>query len=246
MADTQHITENTLRIEVFSQRAKYRKAVLIVGMPLAVIIGAFTNIAFFAGALIFVIVAFFSFNIDHARLAGAVGEEAALEELQKLPNEYILFNQVNIPNPKSKTGYNEADLIVLGSKCVFVIEVKHNNSEIRGSESERVWTAHKVGVGGTPYESEVRNPIAQTKKLVWLLSQELKHRKLRAWVQGLVVYTHPDSAICLEGESSLPIFKLDEINRYILEYADTTVMQSRGDILFALADLKSKSISPDE
>lgn len=69
--------------------------------------------------------------------SGAVGEDIALKILSRLSETFTIYNQVDISNTESKIGFNKGDLIVVGPNAVFVIEVKHNNSQIVGSENEK-------------------------------------------------------------------------------------------------------------
>lgn len=103
-----------------------------------------------------------------------------IERLSQLPDTFTVYNQVYIPNVKSRTGFNEADVIVVGPNAVFVIEVKHNSGSITGADSDREWQIKKASRGGIVYGKTMRNPISQVKRLVWLLAGELKAKHSRA------------------------------------------------------------------
>ena len=241
MADTQFVTENRLRQKANAGRDTQRKVALMIGLPLVVVVGAMTNPMFAGGALVTVALWYLLASGDAITLAGAAGEDIALDHLKQLSDDYKIFNQLEIPNERSRTGFNEADIVLLGPKCIFIIEVKHNNSVVAGAETAREWEARKVGRGGTPYTSRLRNPIAQTKKLVWLLSEELKKRGTPLWIQGVVVFTHPNAEVHLDGASSLPVLKLDELVSYITGYAGTDKKQAAQLADISLSALKTGS-----
>lgn len=125
--------------------------------------------------------AWFTSNGDEILNAGAEGEDLTIKEIDRLPNSFAVFNQVNVPNVKSRTGYNEADIVVVSDEAVFIIEVKHNNGSISGEIDDKEWAVKKVGRGGTEYGKTMRNPISQVKKLVWLLSEQFKQENNRVW-----------------------------------------------------------------
>ena len=243
MANTKYVTENRLRLEAQGTRNKRRKTVLIGGLVFALVSGVLTNSSIALVVMIIVGVFFLLITADARIISGAVGEEMALQVLQKLPDEYTIFNQVYIPNKNSRTGFNEADLIVLGPKCVFVIEVKHNNGSVVGSESLRQWDVHKVGRRGTAYTAYMRNPIAQVKKLVWLLTEELKKRESRMWLQGVVVFTNIDSTVRIDGDVSVPVLSLETLLSYIVDYKGNSKPLAVSRVENALADLKNESNS---
>lgn len=72
---------------------------------------------------------------DAALSAGAKGEDRAMQILTGLPDSFVLFNQLDIPNSKSRTGVNEADVVVCGPTAIFVVEVKNNNGTLLSRKS---------------------------------------------------------------------------------------------------------------
>ncbi|KZY43421.1 hypothetical protein A3732_14340, partial [Oleiphilus sp. HI0050] len=217
MANLEYVTSNKLTIEADAQKRKSRKGVMIVGLILA--LGAlFLHPVAAAIVMVFALISWGSQNGSQTLRAGAVGEDITMNVLSHLPDSYTIYNQVDLPNEKSRTGFNEADIIVMGPDTVFVIEVKHNNGSIYGTEGDKDWHVQKVGRGGTPYSKTMRNPIAQVKKLVWLLSDDLKKKNGRAWVQGVVVFSNQDSSVRVRHSGNVPVLNLSELNRYILSY----------------------------
>lgn len=154
-------------------------------------------------------------------MAGASGELLVLKELQGLPDTYHVFNQLDVPNAKSRTGVNEADLIVAGPNGIFVIEVKHNNGRVQGNAKEREWIVEKTGRAGGTYAKVMRNPIAQVKQLVWLLSKQLETRgKRRPWIQGIVVFSNDAANFDITDDDGIPCLRLGDLRDYLLRFSN--------------------------
>lgn len=239
MADLQHITQNRLTEE--SNKPKYIKQTFVtaIGLPIVLYL-AFVNILL--GGIVFFIVGgiFLSIKGDAVLVAGAKGEDYALDILKKLPDSYTLYNQVDIPNTKSRTGFNEADVIVVGPDTIFVIEVKHNNGYIMGSSDDKHWDVTKMGRGGTPYYKTIRNPVSQVKKLVWLLSEELKKRKSRAWIQGIVLFSNRAVDLTIaNNNATVPVLTPPDIIAYITSYKPKSTVSDIGMIRHNIAKLKA-------
>lgn len=146
MANIDMVTKNKLTIEADESERSHKKNVLIIGLPLA-LISCVIHPAVTIISLWILILVYFSHRDDPILRAGAEGEDMALDLLKQLPKEYTIFNQVNIPNKKSKTGYNEADIIVSGPNAVFLVEVKHNKGHVYGTEQDGRWQIVKKEKG---------------------------------------------------------------------------------------------------
>lgn len=72
-------------------------------------------------------------DLNYSNIAGAIGETRAIQELQKLPDSYVLFNDLQYDfNPpiynrreKDRIRSIQVDHLVVGPTGVFVIETKH-------------------------------------------------------------------------------------------------------------------------
>jgi hypothetical protein len=71
---------------------------------------------------------------------GELGEHKINIQLDQLPKECKSFSDLMIPNPKSRTGYSQIDHLVITPYCLFVIETKNYNGEIKGGRSDQQWT----------------------------------------------------------------------------------------------------------
>lgn len=177
---------------------------------------------------------------DQLRIqAGADGEDLAIETASALPKEYALINQVDIP---SKTGFNEADLIVVGPRCIFMIEIKHNSGKISGHPLDTKWDVEKKSNGGTFFYSEMRNPVKQVKNVTLLLSDQLKKHSSPAWIQPIVLFTHEYVRFALD-KTDVPILTTEDLNSYIEFYQHENCADISEKTLSTIVELKKgKSI----
>jgi hypothetical protein len=217
MANMAYVTENKLTLKADLQRDRNRKVILTAGTVIAIL-----TLYFHLYAPLFIffmtMILYISQNGCEIVRAGAKGEDSAIKLLTQLPAEFTIYNQVEIPNSKSKKGSNEADLIVLGPSSIFVIEVKNNNSLIIGGETDKEWMIKKVGRGGTPYYKTMRNPISQVKKLAWLLSEELKSKNTKIWIQGIVLFSNDQAELSLSSDPTVPVLRNGELVDYIKNF----------------------------
>lgn len=114
-------------------------------------------------------------------LQGENNVRAVLREI--LSSEYSIF--YNYPTP-----HGDIDVLVVGPKGVYALEVKNHNGyiTINGDNWERV----KVGRGGTVYKAEIGSPSLQAKKNATYIRDLLKKHGIDTWVQAQVVLTNPD------------------------------------------------------
>jgi Nuclease-related domain len=228
MAKTQYVVANKLHQEAAAAgRRNVPIALVLFGLALAAYFVFNRNVVVPLGLVGVAVFLLARSTPDQVLTAGAQGEDHAVSILTQLPESYTLFNQVNIPNPRSSTGVNEADLIVCGPSAVFVIEVKNNNGTIVCDEQSPQWKVSKVGRRGGEYDKEMRNPIAQTKNLVWLLSEHLKKTNSKPWVQGVVVFTNPAAVLQIEGTPSVPVLRAADLQHFVESFQGN----SRPDVL---------------
>ena len=228
MAITQFLTANVLLKRAKAPNPRHQFIVLCVGTLFS--IACFILINPWYGLISLVLTGLFSTLVPidpdtRAKyLAGAAGEEYALSLLKQLPDSFTVFNQIHLPNHRSSTGSNEADLIVCGPNAIFIIEVKHNKGSILCDEQQMQWQISKIGRKGTAYTTQMRNPVSQVKLLSWLLSEYLKKNDIKPWVQGLVLFTHP--TVNLKGLNtviSLPVIQPHQLLGYIQSFQAKTI-----------------------
>ncbi|MCH2454653.1 MAG: NERD domain-containing protein [Idiomarina sp.] len=109
MADTQYITKNRLSQEVNTARVW----VAIIGAPIAGFLMYNVPKFWWIVGLIYL---FSIVGAASTKRSGAKGELKTLKLLEQLPDSYVLFNQVDVPNLRAKRGFTELDLVVVGRK----------------------------------------------------------------------------------------------------------------------------------
>ncbi|OKP74437.1 NERD nuclease [Paenibacillus sp. P3E] len=71
---------------------------------------------------------------------GELGEHKINIQLDQLPKECKSLSDLLLPNPKSRTGYTQIDHVVVSPYCLFVIETKNYNGEIKGGRTDQQWS----------------------------------------------------------------------------------------------------------
>jgi hypothetical protein len=171
-------------------------------------------------------------------LAGAAGEDRVLAALDTLPAEYTLFNQIRLPDERSRTGFREADFVVVGNNGVFIIENKDYRGEIQGDATVANWELHKIGIGGTPYTTACRNPVRQVRVYVMLLSRLVAMRGIKVRITPLVSLSQNNS---LDSISSprVRVMGVDELCGNILSHKGTLSGANRVRVIGLLEELRA-------
>lgn len=151
---------------------------------------------------------------DPIEVSGAEGELRVLDTLRELPSDYIILNQILVPDPRSSYGHREIDYLVVGPNGAFVIEAKSFKGNVSGSENDNTWKILKLGRGGTWYTKEGCNPVKQAKIYIRLLSEALKDNPHRCWLNGIAVLAR-DNGVEDINVQSMPVLPISEMNDYI-------------------------------
>lgn len=127
------------------------------------------------------------------RIAGEEGESIARNILNKYTNESdVIVNNVNI----SVHGRNtELDFVVINKNGVFIFEVKNFSGELEGEEDDDYWMKYKISSGNQEYSKELRNPIKQLKREIYLLKEYLNYYNINLWIEGYVLFVNMNSPI---------------------------------------------------
>lgn len=144
---------------------------------------------------------------------GAKGENLGLVQALSLPEGYHVFTNVTI----SYQNYSqETDLIIVGTKGVYIIEVKNHNGKIVGDAEASQWTQHKIGRGGGRYSKKMNNPVKQVKGQVYKLSKVLKEQGINVWVEGVILFTNDGVSVNVQNSSIAILFPAKRLSHYIL------------------------------
>lgn len=144
---------------------------------------------------------------------GAKGENLGLVQALNLPEGYHVFTNVTI----SYQNYSqETDLIIVGMKGVYIVEVKNHNGKIIGDAEAPQWIQHKIGRGGGRYSKKINNPVKQVKGQVYKLSKFLKEQGINVWVEGVILFTNDEVMVNVQNSSIPILFPAKRLSHYIL------------------------------
>jgi len=135
---------------------------------------------------------------------GLKGEEAVIEALSCLSDDYYLINDVKLPNLRGNI-----DHILLGPNGIFVIETKNYSGTIEcdGDSWKRI-------VGEKEYE--IPSPSKQVKRNAMALKRALEYvleRKI-SQVEEVVVFTNPD-VIILFSNPTVTVLSVEKLCDYV-------------------------------
>lgn len=127
------------------------------------------------------------------RIAGKEGELQAKKILNHYLNENdLLLNNVNISIHGRNT---ELDYVVINNNGVFIFEVKNFSGKLVGNEDDQYWNKYKISSGNKEYIKEIRNPIKQLKREIYLLKEYLKYYGVDLWIEGYVLFVNMNSPV---------------------------------------------------
>ena len=189
---------------------------------------------------------FFCVGLIHAKRApssiGVDGEREVSSILQSLPQEYLVLNNVIIPDQKTNNGKNyttQIDHVIVSPYGIFVIETKNYSGWIFGSEKTKRWKqTFKTTPGHYFY-----NPIKQNWGHVFALAEQLQlDKKL---FKPIVVFSNDCE---LSVETSTPVVYMSELRGAILNYSLEIMSSSRVTDIFnrlSSINLRGKEIESE-
>lgn len=150
-------------------------------------------IIFFVIILFIILLLSLSNGEDQKRIAGKEGELQAKKILNHYLNENdLLLNNVNISIHGRNT---ELDYVVINNNGVFIFEVKNFSGKLVGNEDDQYWNKYKISRGNKEYIKEIRNPIKQLKREIYLLKEYLKYYGVDLWIEGYVLFVNMNSPV---------------------------------------------------
>lgn len=150
-------------------------------------------IIFFVIILFIFLLLSLSSDEDQKRIAGKEGELQAKKILNHYLNENdLLLNNVNISIHGRNT---ELDYVVINNNGIFIFEVKNFSGKLVGNEDDQYWNKYKISRGNKEYIKEIRNPIKQLKREIYLLKEYLKYYGVDLWIEGYVLFVNMNSPI---------------------------------------------------
>lgn len=150
-------------------------------------------IIFFVIILFIILLLSLSNGEDQKRIAGKEGELQAKKLLNHYLNENdLLLNNVNISIHGRNT---ELDYVVINNNGVFIFEVKNFSGKLVENEDDQYWNKYKISRGNKEYIKEIRNPIKQLKREIYLLKEYLKYYGVDLWIEGYVLFVNMNSPV---------------------------------------------------
>lgn len=150
-------------------------------------------IIFFVIILFIILLLNLSNGEDQKRIAGKEGELQAKKILNHYLNENdLLLNNVNISIHGRNT---ELDYVVINNNGIFIFEVKNFSGKLVGNEDDQYWNKYKISRGNKEYIKEIRNPIKQLKREIYLLKEYLKYYGVDLWIEGYVLFVNMNSPV---------------------------------------------------
>ncbi len=144
-----------------------------------------------------------------SRRAGRHGEKIAAEIIRRVLREgdYLLTN-IEITYDGRQA---EMDCIVVNRFGIFIFEVKNYSGQLVGDEDDYEWQKIKITNSGNMYAMQVKNPIRQLKRQVYLLAHYIQSHRIKVWVEGYVILLHQNSPV----NSGYIISSLSDIDRAV-------------------------------
>ena len=94
---------------------------------------------------------------------------------------------------------------------VFIIEVKNYKGRLYGNENDYEWRKYKSDGYGNTFVKEVKNPIRQVKRQVYILAKYLNYYGSYVWVEGYALLMQGNSPV----QSTYVLSDIDNVDRAI-------------------------------
>jgi hypothetical protein len=147
----------------------------------------------FGGILLYEILRRIGQRESPERRAGRLGEVLVSDLINDVLNadDHLLTN-VRIKADGKET---ELDNLIINSYGIFIVEVKNYNGTLYGDSDDYEWTKIKINAAGYSFVSQVKNPIKQVKRQIYILSQFLKQHGYHIWIEGYVFFVRGNCPI---------------------------------------------------
>ena len=139
--------------------------------------------------------------------AGRQGEHIATESIKGVLREGdYLFTNVSVSCDGKRT---ELDDVVVNKYGVFIFEVKNYKGRLYGDEDDFNWIKYKDDGYGNTFVKEVKNPIKQMKRQIYILAKYLDC--FHVWVEGYVILIRGNNPV----QSKYLLGNIEDIDRVI-------------------------------
>ena len=232
-------TVNRINERIEMERRQSTRTVCRYGIPLVLLASVIVPLCIPIWVMIWLVI-YQSVKQDGSSimLAGAAGEERALTQLSRLSDEYFVFNQICLPDTRSRTGYREADFVIVGPNGVFIIENKDYRGWVKGAWNSDQWKLFKIGRCGTPYITSCRNPVRQVQIYVSLLAGIFSSRDIKAWITPMVSLSRNNSLGLINSEK-VHVMGVAYLCDNILAHHGALTKESMDNVLSILEELRA-------
>jgi len=134
---------------------------------------------------------------------GLKGEDALRDHLREiLTDEHTVL--YNVPVEKG-----DIDCIIIGPEGLYAIEAKNHKGVITYADSS--WRQVKRSRNGSFYTGSLKNPSFQLVSNIKWLKGYLARCNIKAWINGLIVFTNPDAILSVDNLNMVRAIRLEEL-----------------------------------
>lgn len=156
--------------------------------------------------------------------AGISGEKTVAKLLERLDNNYLVYNDIIIGGKEKGA---QIDHLVLSPYGLFCIETKNMKGTIIGKERDNNWVQKKIGQGGKTFEKQFYNPCKQSHGHVNAIKNLLRHKDFEnIWVQSVVVFSSETVSLRLELENT-PVFTANKLLNYFENRKEVVISKEK-------------------
>ena len=124
----------------------------------------------------------------------------------------------------------ECDILVVNTNGIFIFEVKNFSGSLFGCETDDIWEKVKESDGGNLYSKEIKNPIKQVRRQIWLLKKLLgSYGIYDFWIDGYVLLVNANP----HDESEYILTDLSEVERIIHKPGEQPLNKSKKDAVIS-------------
>ena len=124
----------------------------------------------------------------------------------------------------------ECDILVVNTNGIFIFEVKSFSGSLFGCETDDTWEKVKESDGGNLYSKEIKNPIKQVRRQIWLLKKLLgSYGIYDFWIDGYVLLVNANP----HDKSEYILTDLSEVERIIHTPGEHPLNKSKRDAVIS-------------
>ena len=228
MLNQQYFMANCSNISPFNlnlvKKAKLKKKLLIwvIFSPLCLIFVKILtkndDIAVFSFIFVSFLIREFYYSTPLSKLfiSGHIGEKNTLKVLKKLPKEFVIFNQIEIPSEDSSFSEFESDFIVVGLNSVFIIESKRFTSKVICEDIRDDWIKQEFRRDGTVKRRQfIKSPFRQVLRQKKYFLLYINHFDIKLSINTVIFLNMDKKDYKLPKNTEIPVFNNKSIRKFI-------------------------------